>query len=60
MNMHENAKDPNKFNTTKSLKGMISKMISNELSKRSLPLPVVGNKAKYSQSASLTNKKAIN
>jgi hypothetical protein len=36
---------------------MINKIISNELSKRSLPLPIVANKAKFNNSASLTNRK---
>ena len=55
--VQQGAKQGNKFSTKKSLKGMISKMINSELSKRSLPLPVVGSKAKYSQSTSLTSKK---
>jgi hypothetical protein len=41
----------------KNLKVMINKIISNELSKRSLPLPIVANKAKFNNSASLTNRK---
>ena len=36
---------------------MINKIISNELSKRSLPLPTVVNKSKYNISSSLTNRK---
>jgi hypothetical protein len=41
----------------KNLKVMINKIISNELSKRSLPLPTVANKTKFNNSASLTNRK---
>ncbi len=36
---------------------MINKLISNELSKRSLPLPTMVNKSKYNVSSSLTSRK---
>jgi hypothetical protein len=41
----------------KNLKVMLKKLIDNELSKRSLPLPSMPNKSKYLQSASLTSRK---
>lgn len=41
----------------KNLKVMLKKLIDNELSKRSLPLPTMPNKSKYLQSASLTSRK---